>query len=259
MQRTDKTTRDSSNLDDNSEQERYFSGLAANRGVNEGSNVDKSEVIFDLLPPPATHNHILECGGGAGFYTTRLLRAGYRVTCVDLSGEALKVNRQSACKIGRESELETIQGDFTKQVSGLPDNFDVAVFIKVLHHFPDLASIEDALAAAFRKLRPGGALIIFEPNGRNPLWKPLYLVQKDPVEGKSKWHYEKNLSLITESNLLGSLPNGVQGDVRYHYVVPAMLFSGRNALHTLLARLNKALEGSLLKPWASNISVRVIK
>jgi len=259
MQRTDKTSRESSNFDNNAEQERYFSGLAENRGVNEGSNVDKSEVIFDLLPPPVTHKHILECGGGAGFYTTRLLRAGYKVTCVDLSGEALSVNRQSARRIDREPELETIKGDFTKQVAGLSDNFDVAVFIKVLHHFSDLASIEEALAAVFRKLRPGGALIIFEPNGRNPLWKPLYLVQKDPVEGKSKWHYEKNLTLITESNLLGSLPEGVQSDVQYHYVVPAMLFSGKSALHNLLARLNKMLERSPLKPWASNISVRVIK
>lgn len=259
MQRTDKTSRDPSSFDDNAEQERYFSGLAANHGVNEGSNVDKSEVIFDLLPPPRTHKHVLECGGGAGFYTTRLLSAGYKVTCVDLSGEALNVNRQSARRIGRESELETIQGDFTRQVAGLPDSFDVAVFVKVLHHFPDLASIADALAAAFRKLRPGGALIIFEPNGRNPLWRPLYLFQKDPVEGKSKWHYEKNLALITESNLLGSLPEGAQGDVQYHYVVPAMLFSGRSALHNLLARLNRMLELSPIKPWASNISVRVIK
>jgi SAM-dependent methyltransferase len=259
VQAPDKTSRKSSNLDDNSEQERYFSGLAASHGVNEGSNVDKSEVIFDLLPSPSTHKHILECGGGAGFYTTRFLESGYKVTCVDLSSEALKVNWQSACKIGRESELEVIQGDFTKRVGKMPDNFDAAVFIKVLHHFPDLPSIEDALAAAFRKLRPGGALIIFEPNGRNPLWRPLYLVQKDPIEGKSKWHYEKNLALITESNLLGSLPKGVQGDVQYHYVVPAMLFSGKSVVHNLLARLNKMLELSPLKPWASNISVQVIK
>ena len=259
MQIRDKSSPSSSNCDDNAEQERYFSDLAANRGVNEGSNVDKSEVIFDLLPAPATHKHILECGGGAGFYTARLLKAGYKVTCVDLSGEALNVNRQLAREIGLESQLETIQGDFTKRAGELPNDFDVAVFIKVLHHFPDLTSIKDALTAAFKRLRPGGALIIFEPNGRNPLWKPLYLVQKDPVGGKSKWHYEKNLTLITESNLLGSMPNGVQVEVRYHYVLPAMLFSRKSRLQSLLARLNKVLEGSPLKPWASNISLRMVK
>ena len=101
--------------------------------------------------------------------------------------------------------------------------------------------------------------MIFEPNGRNPLWKPLYLVQKDPVEGKSKWHYEKNLALITESNLLDSLPNDVRSEVRYHYVIPAMLFAGKSVVHNLVARLNKALESSPLRPWASNISVRVVK
>ena len=259
MQIPDRTSRDSSDLEHESEQERYFSGLAASRGVNEDSNVDKSEVIFDLLPPPATHKRVLECGGGAGFYTARLLKAGFSVTCVDLSGEALKVNLQSARRIGRESQLETIQGDFTKQVEGLPREFDVAVFVKVLHHFPDLASIENALAAAFEKLRPGGVLVIFEPNGRNPLWKPLYLLQKDPVEGKSKWHFEKNLTLTTEPNLLGSLPIGAQGEVRYHYVIPAMLFSGNSTPGKLLARLNKVLESSPLKPWASNLSVLVTK
>ena len=259
MQAPDKTSDDSSNAEDRSEQELYFSGLATDRGVNEASNVDKSEVIFELLPPPATHRRILECGGGAEFYTARLLRAGYKITCVDLSGEALQVNRQSARNMGRESELETFRGDFTKQVGNLPCGFVVAVFIKVLHHFPDLASIEDALATAFEKLRPGGALVIFEPNGRNPLWKPLYLLQKDPVGGKSKWHYEKNLTLITESNLLGSLPNGALGEVRYHYVVPAMLFAGKSGPHNLMARLNKVLESSPLKSWASYISVRVTK
>ena len=259
MQTRGKNVRDSSDLEENTEQERYFSGLAENHGVNEASNVDKSEVIFDLLPPPTTHKHILECGGGAGFYTARLLRGGYKVTCIDLSGEALKVNRQSACNIDRESELRTIQGDFTTKVTNLEGNFDVAVFIKVLHHFPDLTSIERALLAAFNKLRPGGVLMIFEPNGRNPPWKPLYLVQKDPVEGKSKWHYEKNLALITESNLLDRLPNGVRGEMRYHYVVPAILFAGKSVVHTLVARLNKALESSPLRPWASNISVRVVK
>lgn len=259
MQIPDKTPRDSSSLEHESEQERYFSGLAADRGVNEDSNVDKSEVIFDLLPPPATHRRVLECGGGAGFYTTRLLKAGYKVTCVDLSSEALQVNWQSAHRIGRESALATVHGDFTKQVEDLPHEFDVGLFVKVLHHFPDLASIEDALAAAFRKLRPGGVLVIFEPNGRNPLWKPLYLLQKDPVEGRSKWHYEKNLTLITASNLLGSLPDGAQGEIRYHYVIPALLFSGKRAPLSLLARLNRMLESSPLKPWASNISVLVTK
>jgi 2-polyprenyl-3-methyl-5-hydroxy-6-metoxy-1,4-benzoquinol methylase len=187
------------------------------------------------------------------------LSAGYKVTCIDLSAEALEVNRQSACNIGRESELKTLQGDFTTQATNLEGNFDMAVFIKVLHHFPDLASIERALLAAFNKLRPGGVLMLFEPNGRNPLWKPLYLVKKDPVGGKSKWHYEKNLTLITEANLLDSLPKGVRSEVRYHYVIPAMLFAGKSVVHTLLARLNKVLEFSPLRPWASNISVRVVK
>lgn len=163
MQTPGNKVRDSSDFEENMKQERYFSGLAANHGVNEASNVDKSEVIFDLLLPPTTHNHVLECGGGAGFYTARLLSAGYKVTCIDLSAEALEVNRQSACDIGRESELRTLQGDFTTQATNLEGNFDMAVFIKVLHHFPDLASIERALLAAFNKLRPGGVLMLFEP------------------------------------------------------------------------------------------------
>ena len=84
-------------------------------------------------------------------------------------------------------------------------------------------------------------------------------MQKDPVGGKKKWHYEKNPTLITESNLLGSPTQGVQSEVRNHYVVPAVLFSGKSVLNALLARLNKVLELSLLRPWASKISVRVTK
>jgi hypothetical protein len=45
MQIPDGTSRDSSSLEHESEQERYLSGPAANRGMNEDSNVDKSGFI----------------------------------------------------------------------------------------------------------------------------------------------------------------------------------------------------------------------
>ncbi len=245
--------------DKNAEQASYFSGLARNFGLNEGANVDKFAVILGLLPSCETHPRILECGGGAGFYTRRLLAAGYEVTCVDLSMDALSVNEREAEAIGKAASLRTVAGDFLEQAKMLNEDFDIVLFVKVLHHFPNLSAIQEALRVAQEKLRAGGQLVIFEPNGRSPLWKPMYLIQRDPVSGKSKWHYEKNLKLITQSNLLKGFDSHSDVETRFHYVIPGAVLERRLPGWRLLKRVNDALEKTHIAPFASNISFKVTK
>lgn len=245
--------------DRSAEQASYFSGLARNFGLNEGANVDKFAVIRGLLPGCESHPRILECGGGAGFYTRRLLAAGYNVTCVDLSEDALSVNEKEAEAIGKKGSLRTVAGDFLEQATMLSEEFDIVLFVKVLHHFTGLDAIRKALRVARQKLRPGGQIIIFEPNGRSPLWKPMYLIQKDPVSGKSKWHYEKNLKLITRSNILEGFDDRSEVETRFHYVIPGAVLERRLPGHNLLRKINEALEKSPVAPFASNISFRATR
>jgi len=243
----------------NSEQSAYFDGLAQTRGQNASHNADKFAVIEALLPDVNTHRHVLECGGGAGFYTGRFLSRGHDVTCVDLSEDALAVNRAAASRQGRAAQLRTQCSDFVQFASDAAqaeDRYDLVVFIKVLHHFESFGAIEAALDAALKVLAPGGQIFIFEPNGKNPLWEVLYRAQKVNAH-QTKWDFEKNLQLITQTNFDAYLrARPVRGRFGFHYLVPAQVLNiGVPLAGLILKRLNRRLEVSPLAPWAANISL----
>ena len=202
-------------------------------------------------------------GGGGGFYTRRLLANGYRVTCVDLSDEALLVNRSNAQEIGKEKELETVVADFVGFCREDKRQFDQVLFLKVLHHFDRLDSIKEALRGAIRHCRSGGRVIIFEPNGDNPFWWFFLSLMKDKSSGRSKWFYEKNMKFTTVAQLSrildqlrGELGSEFKYRVGYHYVVPSVILNKRHWMVSVLRKANRMLEATWLRNWfAFNISV----
>lgn len=235
----------------------YFSQLACERGTNESDNVDKFVEIAPLLESSDTHPRVLECGAGTGLYTRYLLKLGYRVTAVDLSADALAVNVANAQAAGFGAALKTMVGDFVEVANQLPGEFDQVIFIKVLHHFSDLDHIQSAMASAVTCMAPNGRAILFEPNGRNPMWRIYYSLTKDRVTGRPKWHYEKNTTLIREKNLRDRLPTGVTAEFHYHYVIPAFLIEKAGWLKPALERANKKLARSPMANWAANLSCRI--
>jgi 2-polyprenyl-3-methyl-5-hydroxy-6-metoxy-1,4-benzoquinol methylase len=235
-------------------QANYFSQLARQRGTNEADNVDKFGEIVQLLKPSQTHPRVLECGAGTGLYTRHLLQLGYKVTAVDLSADALSVNRANAEAAGLGAALHTLEGDFVEIANALADEFDQVIFIKVLHHFSDLHHIQAALGAAAVRIGINGQVILFEPNGRNPLWRLYYSMVKDRVTGRSKWHYEKNTALIREHNLRQRLPPGVDAVFRYHYVIPAFVVARTGRFRPAMERLNAWLGRGGLARWSANLS-----
>ena len=246
---------------DNEKTKEYFSKIAEKEGVNKASNVDKFEEIKSLLLPHDEHISILECGGGGGFYTNQLLNIGYRVTCVDLSHEALVVNLNNAKKIGKENKLKTVESDFVDFCKSNKEKFDQVVFIKVLHHFSSLKDIEYALLGAVEHCQKGSRVVIFEPNGTNPFWRFFLSFQKG-MSGRSKWFYEQNMKFTTVKNLSNILDiiklasnRKIRYKIGYHYVIPAMI-TKKHKRHSLLDKINNLLESSWLKKWFSfNISI----
>lgn len=234
----------------------YFDSIATSHGINAAANADKYEVVRRLLNGSDTHPRLLECGGGGGFYTRRFLRDGYSVSCIDLSDQALEENRQQAERLGAAERLTTIVGDFTTEALAHAGGFDQVVFIKVLHHFTSLETIDHAIAAGLSACRPGGRMVIFEPNGRNFLWKFFLSLARDESTGKTKWFYEQNLRLTTAANLSAILANhGVQtAKVQYRYVLPAFIIEKRFPGMGLLRMLNRLLERSPFKRLAFNIA-----
>lgn len=235
---------------------KYFDEIAAQYSLNEKCNSDKYEVIKELMLPGNSSPKILECGGGGGFYTRRFLQDGYRVTCIDLSAEALTVNREIAQKMGKQDSLRTIEGDFATVAKTFESQFDQIVFIKVLHHFDSLEEICYAINLARNICKENGRIIIFEPNGINVLWEINYRFRKDPNSGRNKWFYEQNTKLVTENNFKKCL-RGANYVVDYHYLIPSFVLNKPIMGVSILKKINGALIKTFLKRFAFNISIVV--
>ncbi|MFQ5513665.1 MAG: class I SAM-dependent methyltransferase [Myxococcota bacterium] len=141
-------------------QRRYFEDADADRFHWTVSAPGFAETEDALLEPLLAHveSPCLELGCGEGNNLTRLSR---RARCMgtDLFPRKLRFARRQLPGVGlvaaEASALPFRSGAFS------------TVFVRdLLHHVPDPAS---TLAEAVRVLRPGGSLLLLEPNGRNPL------------------------------------------------------------------------------------------
>ena len=103
---------------------------------------------------------VLDVGCGA-VYPTILARAGFQVTGLDVSREALDQAATLAEKWGMKDKVEFVQ-DYA-QALPFPDNaFDAVVLGEILEHIPDPDKV---LAEAMRVVRPGGRVIASTPIG----------------------------------------------------------------------------------------------
>lgn len=135
-------------------------GLAHARG-KPFSDAECGKYLSDLgalltLMEPAPRR-VLDLGCGTGWTSLFLARAGYVVTGVDLSDDAIRVAREVA-REERVENLTYLSADYESfQADG---TFDYVLFYDALHHAEDERA---ALRTAYRALRPGGVLFAFEP------------------------------------------------------------------------------------------------
>lgn len=122
----------------------------------------------------------LGCGFGAlGVYFAAL---GARVTAVDVNSERFEVCRAVAERHGLA--IETVRSRMERL--DLPDaRFDAALQSNSLCYIVDSESRAAALAETLRVLRPGGALVMRDPNRWHPVdqFTGLPLIHALPVEG----------------------------------------------------------------------------
>lgn len=102
------------------------------------------------LPPGGL---VLDAGCGPGLVSETLLRAGYRVVGVDLSGEMIDRARKRCADFGERASFEQ-KSLFDATLAG---PFDGAISRFVLHHTPDPMSF---VRRQLELLRPGGILVI---------------------------------------------------------------------------------------------------
>ncbi len=115
---------------------------------------DIGALLLMLEAPPRT---VLDLGCGTGWTSRFLAKAGYRVTGLDISEDAVRIARE----VSEEEGVENVAYSSGDYESFEPAQlFDYALFYDALHHAEDEAA---ALQAAYRALKPGGVLFAFEP------------------------------------------------------------------------------------------------
>lgn len=131
-----------------------------------------ARLLRELAPHlPRGGGRCVDLGCGSGEFTARLAPFGLELTGVDLSRGLIDLARR------RLPGATFHVGDI--EATGLAGGaYDVAVLSGVLHHFPDPSRV---LREAARLLRPGGALLAYDPHRGNPfMWayrckdSPLY-------------------------------------------------------------------------------------
>jgi ubiquinone/menaquinone biosynthesis C-methylase UbiE len=131
----------------------------------------------------------LDVGCGTGTLAARLAAEGYDVSGVDPSAGMLEVLRD------RHPELEAVVASGI----ALPfdeDTFDLVFCVAVMHHVADPADVRHTLAEMVRVSRPGGRVLVWDHNPRNPYWGRLMArVPQDTGEER----------LISEEEVVGGL------------------------------------------------------
>jgi SAM-dependent methyltransferase len=109
---------------------------------------------------------VLDVGCGTGVLARRLAADGYGVTGVDPSDGMLEVMR------ARSPELRAILASGT-ELPFEPDSFDIVLSVATFHHIAEPAAVRQTLAEMTRVSRPGGRIVIWDHNPRNPYWSRL--------------------------------------------------------------------------------------
>ena len=108
----------------------------------------------------------LDVGCGTGALAERLAQSGYEMVGVDPSEGMLEIMR------GRAPTVQGVKASGTE----LPfpaDSFDLVMTVAVMHHIADPAQVRQTLTEMVRVANPGGRILIWDHNPRNPYWGSL--------------------------------------------------------------------------------------
>ena len=109
---------------------------------------------------------ILDVGCGTGVLAERLLREGYDVTGVDPFDAMLERMR------ARDPALKTVHAP-GKELPFDVGTFDLTYCMAVMHHIADPTDVLDTLVEMCRVTKPGGYVLVWDHNPRNPYWPHL--------------------------------------------------------------------------------------
>jgi ubiquinone/menaquinone biosynthesis C-methylase UbiE len=111
---------------------------------------DLDRMVKDRVSRGRTIN-CLDCGGGTGNLTLKMLRRGWTVTVVDISPEMLTILEKKLASKGFRATL--VNEAIETFLDSTNESYDLIAFSSVLHHLYSYLSI---ISKTARKISPGG-------------------------------------------------------------------------------------------------------
>lgn len=137
------------------------------------SSIEKyfTQVVSEVIKPT---DNVLDAGCGAGIFLPHISPLCKSLTGVDLSEEFIQNSQEAISKFGLTNT------DLVRcSVCDMPfanDTFDVTFLLDLLHH---VEFTEQTIAEVQRVTKPGGHIIIYEPNKLNPLLCLLCILDRN--------------------------------------------------------------------------------
>lgn len=126
-------------------------------------NAKIKEDLFSIIRKQPVGSSFLDLGCGLGGQSLMAVKAGMKVSAIDISPESVEETR---ALLKREGFHDFFASVMDAEYLEFPDNsFDLIVCSGVLHHM-DVTSVFPQLA---RVLKPGGKVIALEALGYNPI------------------------------------------------------------------------------------------
>ena len=111
-------------------------------------------------------HRVLDVGAGTGALTRERVARGATVVAVEPSPDFTRALRS------RFPQIEVHEAR-AEELPFADDSFDVVLTVAVLHHVADPDDVRATLAEMVRVTRPGGGILIWDHNPRNPYWGSL--------------------------------------------------------------------------------------
>lgn len=123
---------------------------------------EKLQSYFDLKLGNVVEKKILDIGSGFGNSALNLAKRGAIVTSIDISPRLIEGCRYRAAKNGLVLNFQVMDAG---NLHFDENYFDIILSFRTIHHLPIL---EDFFKEAYRCLKPGGFILIVEPQKFNP-------------------------------------------------------------------------------------------
>lgn len=173
----------------------------------------------------------LDVGCGTGVLAARLASCGYEMVGLDPSEGMLEHLRRGA------PGVRAVQGSGS-ELPFADAEFDLALTVAALHHIADPAAVRETLHEMVRVVRPGGRILIWDHNPRNPYW-PIIMKRVPQDQGDERLvPLEEILGGLTEAGAEPQLSAqlGLVPDFTPRRLLPAAAALERAAERTPLLR-----------------------